>query len=307
MSKYGAGRSSQNFNPTKKSNKNRKTKTQAIFKSREKPKYRSGAKPNNRSRDRGDSPSKRRFPSGSKGKTNYRSGKYGDRKRGQSDKGAIEFHTVICAKCKKETQVPFKPTGVKPVYCRECFQIENPKTDSPSVRSSSGRSNYRSSDRSSGRYDNSNRRVSVRGSSELYTVTCAKCNEETQIPFKPTGSKPVYCRKCFQEQKKLDVFSADKPKRNFSDNKRRSSSTRHVRQKDERLEAKPAKSSFEEKDETVERFGDRTGPYRSSKKMHKTECRTCKKEIIIPFKPSPNKPIYCPDCYQKEGIKKKTQ
>ncbi|MGI6358578.1 MAG: zinc-ribbon domain containing protein [Bacillota bacterium] len=33
-----------------------------------------------------------------------------------------EMHTVICAECGKETQVPFKPSGDRPVYCQDCFQ-----------------------------------------------------------------------------------------------------------------------------------------------------------------------------------------
>ncbi len=32
------------------------------------------------------------------------------------------MHDVICADCGKATQVPFKPRGDRPVYCRECFQ-----------------------------------------------------------------------------------------------------------------------------------------------------------------------------------------
>jgi CxxC-x17-CxxC domain-containing protein len=32
-----------------------------------------------------------------------------------------EMHSVVCAACGAETEVPFKPTGVKPVYCRTCF------------------------------------------------------------------------------------------------------------------------------------------------------------------------------------------
>ena len=28
---------------------------------------------------------------------------------------------VTCEECGKETTVPFKPTGIKPVYCRDCF------------------------------------------------------------------------------------------------------------------------------------------------------------------------------------------
>ncbi|MBS3146357.1 hypothetical protein J4471_01530 [Candidatus Woesearchaeota archaeon] len=32
------------------------------------------------------------------------------------------MHEVICDKCKKQCQVPFKPTGDKPVYCSDCFR-----------------------------------------------------------------------------------------------------------------------------------------------------------------------------------------
>jgi len=31
------------------------------------------------------------------------------------------FTKVICADCKKECEVPFKPSGDRPVYCRECL------------------------------------------------------------------------------------------------------------------------------------------------------------------------------------------
>jgi CxxC-x17-CxxC domain-containing protein len=39
-----------------------------------------------------------------------------------------------------------------------------------------------------------------RGERQLYTATCAGCGAETQVPFKPTGIKPVYCRECFQNK-----------------------------------------------------------------------------------------------------------
>ena len=32
-----------------------------------------------------------------------------------------EMHKVICAECKKECEVPFKPSSDRPVYCRDCF------------------------------------------------------------------------------------------------------------------------------------------------------------------------------------------
>jgi CxxC-x17-CxxC domain-containing protein len=38
-----------------------------------------------------------------------------------------EMHKVTCADCGKETEVPFKPDGNRPVYCRECYQTHKPK------------------------------------------------------------------------------------------------------------------------------------------------------------------------------------
>jgi CxxC-x17-CxxC domain-containing protein len=32
-----------------------------------------------------------------------------------------EMHTVVCAECGVETQVPFLPRGDRPVYCSTCF------------------------------------------------------------------------------------------------------------------------------------------------------------------------------------------
>jgi CxxC-x17-CxxC domain-containing protein len=32
-----------------------------------------------------------------------------------------EMHTVICAECGVETQVPFDPSEGRPVYCRDCY------------------------------------------------------------------------------------------------------------------------------------------------------------------------------------------
>ncbi|MHB1128345.1 MAG: zinc-ribbon domain containing protein [Bacillota bacterium] len=33
-----------------------------------------------------------------------------------------EMFPATCSACGKETTVPFRPTGDKPVYCRECYQ-----------------------------------------------------------------------------------------------------------------------------------------------------------------------------------------
>jgi CxxC-x17-CxxC domain-containing protein len=41
---------------------------------------------------------------------------------GGRDRPRPEMHDAICAKCKKECQVPFKPTEGKEVLCSECFE-----------------------------------------------------------------------------------------------------------------------------------------------------------------------------------------
>jgi CxxC-x17-CxxC domain-containing protein len=43
------------------------------------------------------------------------------------DRPQREMHTIKCADCGKEDQVPFKPDGDRPVYCRECYQKHRPK------------------------------------------------------------------------------------------------------------------------------------------------------------------------------------
>ncbi|HNQ51634.1 MAG TPA: hypothetical protein P5176_05925 [Methanothrix sp.] len=32
-------------------------------------------------------------------------------------------------------------------------------------------------------------------------VTCSECGKQTQVPFKPDGSRPVYCSECYQKHR----------------------------------------------------------------------------------------------------------
>jgi len=36
---------------------------------------------------------------------------------------------------------------------------------------------------------------------QMFKVTCADCGLETEVPFKPDGKRPVYCRDCYQKHK----------------------------------------------------------------------------------------------------------
>lgn len=42
----------------------------------------------------------------------------------------------------------------------------------------------------------------------LYPAVCSECGAETQVPFVPTGSRPVYCKTCFQSHKPQRAGSA---------------------------------------------------------------------------------------------------
>jgi CxxC-x17-CxxC domain-containing protein len=52
---------------------------------------------------------------------------YRDDRGGRFNRPPREMHKVTCADCGKETEVPFKPDGTRPVYCRECYQSHRPK------------------------------------------------------------------------------------------------------------------------------------------------------------------------------------
>lgn len=45
----------------------------------------------------------------------------GDRGGFNSSFGPREMHKATCSECKKECEVPFKPTEGKPVFCKECY------------------------------------------------------------------------------------------------------------------------------------------------------------------------------------------
>jgi len=44
------------------------------------------------------------------------------RDSGDFDRRRPEMHEVTCDKCGKQCEVPFKPTGGKPIFCSECFR-----------------------------------------------------------------------------------------------------------------------------------------------------------------------------------------
>lgn len=41
---------------------------------------------------------------------------------GYRERQPRELFDAVCAECGKTAQVPFRPSGMKPVYCSDCFQ-----------------------------------------------------------------------------------------------------------------------------------------------------------------------------------------
>jgi CxxC-x17-CxxC domain-containing protein len=67
----------------------------------------------NFNRDRGPRDGNRRMFGGeSRGRGGY----------GRDGAGDRQMFSTVCSSCGKNCEVPFKPTGEKPVYCKDCFE-----------------------------------------------------------------------------------------------------------------------------------------------------------------------------------------
>ena len=57
-----------------------------------------------------------------------------------------KMYDVKCSECGKETTVPFKPDGQRPVFCKDCFRKKRgnsaPRNGSRNYSDNSGRGNY---------------------------------------------------------------------------------------------------------------------------------------------------------------------
>ena len=43
---------------------------------------------------------------------------------------------------------------------------------------------------------------------EMHNAICDRCGERCEVPFKPTGEKPVYCSNCFRKNDRMESRSA---------------------------------------------------------------------------------------------------
>lgn len=115
---------------------------------------------------------------GKKGR-NFFGGKDGFGNHGDGKKAFM--HDAVCAKCGKDCQVPFKPSGDRPIFCSNCFE----KSGNESGQGRFSKDNFKRP-----RYEDK----------QLFSATCAKCGNDCEVPFRPSGGKPVYCSNCFEKK-----------------------------------------------------------------------------------------------------------
>lgn len=84
--------------------------------------------------------------------------------------------------------------------------IGRPSSSGPSRFSPSGRS--RSNDR--GRPSSSFRERS------LVKAVCADCKQVCELPFKPRGSQPVYCRECYSKHNAKENYDRAPREKSFA-------------------------------------------------------------------------------------------
>lgn len=105
----------------------------------------------------------------------------GNRFGGGRDGGRPQMHKAVCSECGADCEVPFRPTGDRPVFCNACFDKQGGGDSRPN-RFEGGR-------RDKPRFDDK----------QMHDATCAKCGKSCQVPFRPVAGKPVYCNDCFDK------------------------------------------------------------------------------------------------------------
>ncbi len=131
-----------------------------------------------------------------------------------------EMFKATCANCGNACEVPFRPTGSKPVLCKDCFRNEQGSEGrSSDQRSSSNRSFDRRDSR-----DSNDR--------QMFDAVCSNCGDNCQIPFRPSQGRDVFCSRCFDMNKGSDSArperrSFDRPRESREDNRNQSSSSNY--------------------------------------------------------------------------------
>jgi CxxC-x17-CxxC domain-containing protein len=81
----------------------------------------------------------------------------------------------------------------EPSRCADCRAARKAQRDA----GGSSYSGYGSSSSYGGGYSSGGERAPR----EMFSATCSSCGQEAQVPFQPSGDKPVYCSTCFEKRR----------------------------------------------------------------------------------------------------------
>lgn len=147
---------------------------------------------------------------------NNRSGGGRNRGYGGRDSGPRQMHKAVCDECGNNCEVPFRPTGDKPIYCSDCFSRKN----GGDSRSGSGRPSRRGgfSRPDRGRRGDSNQQV-IKGVNSLnekldriIRLLESKTESESKPAPKATKIKKATKTKEVKEEVKPKAKKATKKK-----------------------------------------------------------------------------------------------
>lgn len=92
-----------------------------------------------------------------------------------------------------------------PKRCAQCRALRKAQRGSAGGSAGSGGGSYAGgyggSDGGSGGSGGYDGGYAERRPRQMYAATCADCGRTAQVPFQPTGARPVYCSDCFQSHR----------------------------------------------------------------------------------------------------------
>jgi CxxC-x17-CxxC domain-containing protein len=73
----------------------------------------------------------------------------------------------------------------------------------------------------------------------MHPATCADCGNQCEVPFKPTGEKPVFCSNCFEGGGRVQSRPSREPSRpRFDDKSKSNEDHQAIKSQIDRLESK---------------------------------------------------------------------
>ena len=124
-----------------------------------------------------------------------------------------EDKTIVCADCGQEftftasEQAFYAEKGFtdSPKRCKACRQARKAQRNSGGYGDDSyggGGSSYGGGGGGGSSYGGGGGGGGYdRPPRQMYDAVCADCGKTAQVPFQPTGSRPVYCNDCFRSRR----------------------------------------------------------------------------------------------------------